>query len=117
MLLNLEGFQYATSIELNMGYYHIYFRKQAINLCTIIQPWGTYWYKRLPMGVSNSPYIFREKMNGMFRGFEFIQVYIGDLLIITNGDWSYHLEQLEPTLQNLKDNGLKCNIKKSVLDK
>ena len=23
ILLNLEGFQYATSLELNMGYYHI----------------------------------------------------------------------------------------------
>ena len=23
MLLNLEGFQYATSLDLNMGYYHI----------------------------------------------------------------------------------------------
>ena len=27
MLLNLEGFQYATSLELSMGYYHIHLRK------------------------------------------------------------------------------------------
>ena len=34
------------------------------------------------MGVSNSPYIFQEKMNKTFRRFEFIQAYIDDLLII-----------------------------------
>ena len=40
MLLNLEGFQYATSLDLNMGYYHILLSEQASNLCTIILPWG-----------------------------------------------------------------------------
>ena len=65
------------------------------------------------MIVSNSLDIFQEKMNEIFRGFEFIQAYIDDLLIVTNGDWSDHLEKLELTLQTLKDNGLKCNIEKS----
>ena len=40
MLLNLEGFQYAMSLELKMGYYHIRLRYQASNLCTNILPWG-----------------------------------------------------------------------------
>ena len=50
----------------------------------------------------------------MFRGFEFIQAYIDDLLIITKVDWSHHLEKLELTLKKLKYNRLKCNIKKVV---
>ena len=69
------------------------------------------------MGVINSPDIFQEKMNEMFCGFEFIQAYIDELLIITKGDWSNHLEKMELTLQKLKDKGIKCNIKKSFLDK
>ena len=73
MLLNLEGFQYDTSIDLNMGYYHICIIKHASNLCTIILPWVKYWYKHLAMGVSNSQDIVQEKMNKMFRGFESIQ--------------------------------------------
>ena len=36
MLLKLEGFYYATSLDLNMGYYHIRFIKNASKLCTII---------------------------------------------------------------------------------
>ena len=72
ILLILEGFQYTTSLDLNMGYYHIRLSKQASNLFTIILPWGKYRYKHLPMGVSNSPDIFQDKMSKMFRGFEFI---------------------------------------------
>ena len=73
MILNFEGFQYATSLDLNMGYYHISLRKQASNICTIILPWGKYRYKSLPMGVSNSPKYFQGKNNDMFHGFEFIR--------------------------------------------
>ena len=50
----------------------------------------------------------------MFGGFELIRAYIYDLLIITKGDWSDHLVKLELTLQNIKDNRIKCNIKKSL---
>ena len=30
MLLKLEGFQYAISLDLNMGYYHIWIRKKQV---------------------------------------------------------------------------------------
>ena len=81
-----------------MGYYHINFSKQAINLCTIIISLRKYWYENLQMGVSNSPDIFQEKMNENFRGFEFIWTYIDDLLLIIRGNWFDHLEKLELTL-------------------
>ena len=71
MLLKLEGFEYATSLDLNMGYYHIRLSKNANNLCTIILPCRKYRYKRLPMGVANSPDIFQKKMNNLYHGFEF----------------------------------------------
>ena len=55
MLLKWEGFKYAMSLYLNMGYHHIRLSKNASNLCTIIISWGKYHYKYLPMGDSNSP--------------------------------------------------------------
>ena len=64
------------------------------------------------MGFSNFPDIFQEKMNEMFRGFEFIWSCIDDPLITTKGDWYNNLDKLELTLQKLKYNGLKYNIKK-----
>ena len=69
MLLKLEGFKYATSLDLNMVHYHIRLSKNASNLCMIILSCGKYGYKRLPMGVANSPDIFQQKMNDLFHGF------------------------------------------------
>ena len=56
-------------------------------------------------------------MNKNFRGFEFIQAYIDNLLIITKSDWSDHLDKLVLKIQKLKYNGLKCTIKKSAFGK
>ena len=46
------------------------------------------------MGIFNSPKHFQEEMNKNFHGFEFVRAYIDDLLIITKGDWSGHLNKL-----------------------
>ena len=66
MLLKLEGFQYATPLGLNMGYYHIQISENASNLYMIILPWVKYFYKRLPMGVANSQETFQHKMDYLF---------------------------------------------------
>ena len=59
-------------------------------------------YKRLPMGVVNSPDIFQHKMNDLFHGFGLISAYIDDLLILSIGDWTYHVHKLELTLNKMK---------------
>ena len=42
MLLKLEDLNYVTSLELNMGYYHIHLREDVSNLFTMIIPWVKY---------------------------------------------------------------------------
>ena len=61
LLLKLEGFKYTTSLDLNMGYYHIELCPESKKLCTIVLPWGKFEYQKLPMGLCNSPDIFQEK--------------------------------------------------------
>ncbi len=48
-LHELEGFTYATTLDLNMGCYTIRLDPTAAKMCTIIFPWGKYSYQRLPM--------------------------------------------------------------------
>ena len=62
LLLKLEGFQFATSMDLNMGYYHIELTPNARRLCTIVISFGKYKYCCLPMGVCTSGDIFQEKI-------------------------------------------------------
>ena len=40
LLLKLEDFMYATSLDLNMGYYHIELTPNAKKYCTIVFPFG-----------------------------------------------------------------------------
>ena len=95
ILLKLEGFQYATFLDLEMGYYHIRLCENSSNLCTIIIPWGKYQHKHLPIGIANSPEIFQKKMNNLFHRFEFIRAHIDNLLILTKGYWTDHKQKLE----------------------
>jgi Reverse transcriptase (RNA-dependent DNA polymerase) len=117
MLLKLEGFKYATSLDLNMGYYHIELSPESKRLCTIVLPWGKYEYQRLPMGLCNSPDIFQEKMSVLMHDLEYVRAYIDDLLVITGQSYSDHLEKLGEVLSRLRNAGLKFNAKKSYFTK
>jgi len=99
LLLKLEGFKYATSLDLNMGFYHIKLDASSRRLCTIMLPWGKYEYNALPMGLCNSPDIFQEKMSELMQGLNFVRTYIDDLLCITAGSYNDHLEKLDQVLQ------------------
>jgi len=94
-MLKLEGFQYGTSLDLNMGYYHIELNPISRKLCTIVLPWGKYEYQRLPMGLCNSPDIFQEKMGELMADLEFVRAYIDDLIILTKDTCENHLQQLK----------------------
>ena len=73
-------------------------------------PLGKISLKILPMGIADSPYIFQQKMNYLFHGFNFIYAYMDDLLILTKVDCKDHAQNLELTLNKLKGKGLKFNI-------
>ena len=96
-----------------MGCYHIEIDPKAKELCTIVLPWGKYEYQRLPMELCNSPDIFQEKMSNLMYDLVYVRTYIDDLLVITNGDWTDHLNSLEAVLKRLQDAGSKGNAKKS----
>ena len=128
ILQQMEGFSYATALDLNMGYYHLLLDAETSNICAIVFPWGFYRYKRLPMGTAVSPDIFQAKMNMLFNELEYVRAYIDDLLIITKGerpqdhvetevdrdtDFHDHLSKLEVVLDKLQDKGLQVNVRKS----
>ena len=65
-------------------------------------------------GDQEPPDIFQDEMRKMFNGFELIMEYLDDLLIIIKGGLYDHLQKLEPMLQKIKYNRLRCNIEKYV---
>ena len=61
VLQELEGFTFATALDLNIGYYTIRLDPDAYKIFTIVFPWGKCSYLKLPMGIAGSPYIFKQR--------------------------------------------------------
>jgi hypothetical protein len=72
-LQEIEGFSYATALDLFMGYYTIRLDPDASKICTIIFPGGKYSYKRLPMGIAGSPDIFQGKLLELMESLEYVR--------------------------------------------
>jgi hypothetical protein len=84
MIHSMEGFTFASSLDLSMGYYHIKLDADvdtdadAQKLCTIVFPWymGKYKYKRLPMGIKIAPDVFQNVMSKLVQGMEYVKTII-----------------------------------------
>ena len=117
LLQKLQGFQFVTSLDLNMGYYTIRLSPEAQDLCTIVFPFGKYKYKRLPMGVKTAPDVFQSCMAELFMDLEAVRVYLDDLLVVSKGTFEELLQDIEQVLIRLQKAGLKVNITKSFFAK
>jgi hypothetical protein len=112
-LQELEGFTYATALDLNMGYYTIRLDPMASEMCTIIFQWGKYSFLRLPMGFTGSADIFQAEMGNLMASLKYVRVCIDDLLVITRGSLGDHLAKLGAVFIRLRDVRLKVNAAKS----
>ena len=117
LLYKLQGFKYATAIDLSMGYYHIPLDEHSQKLCTTILPWGKYRYRKLPMGVSTAPDIFQSIIDGILGDLEFIRVYLDDILIISDGTFEDHITKLDIALERLEKAGFRANVRKCFFAK
>ncbi|KAL0148420.1 hypothetical protein M9458_056230 [Cirrhinus mrigala] len=68
-----------------------------------VTPSGHYEYRVMPYGLANSPSIFQNFMNEIFRDMlhQFVVVYIDDILIYSN-DLSSHISHVKQVLQRLR---------------
>ncbi len=114
ILQELEGFTYATALDLEMGYYTIKLDQTAPKMCTIIFPWGKYSYKRLPMGFGGSANIFQAQIMDLMASIKFVQAHMDNLLIIIRGILDKYLQKMERVLTRLCDAGVKANAAKSL---
>ncbi len=111
-LHELEGFTYATALDLNMGYYTIRLDPTAAEMCTIIFPWDKYSYQRLPVGFAGLADFFQAEMGNLMAILEYVRAYIDNLLVINKGSLDDHLNKLKQVFVQLRDAGLKINAAK-----
>jgi len=114
LLQTLANFQYATAIDLSMGYYNIPLDKKAQEVCTFLMPWGKYRWKRLPMGLKTAPDIFQRIMMDLLGDLPYVQVYIDDVLILTDGSYEDHLNKVAVVLKRLEKANFRARVNKCM---
>jgi RNase H-like domain found in reverse transcriptase/Reverse transcriptase (RNA-dependent DNA polymerase) len=62
------------------------------------------------MGVNVAPNIFQSTMMEILGDLEFVRVYMNDILIVSNGTFTDHMQKLEKVLKRLKDKGFHANV-------
>ena len=110
VIWKMNGFTFATCLDLNRGYYHFVLDEKSRKLCGIILPWGRYAYRyayaRLPQGLMPSSDIFQSKMMHIFGPFDDIIVYIDNIILFTKESFEHHVERLACVL-DLLPNGVR----------
>ena len=86
----LEGFQFATALDLNMGYYTIGLAESSKDITTIVTEFGKFCYK-LPMGMCISGDIFQAKVNELLGDINDAKAYIDDILVLNKGTFLDHI--------------------------
>ncbi|GFH61806.1 hypothetical protein CTEN210_18281 [Chaetoceros tenuissimus] len=111
-LQQLEGFTFATALDLNMGYYTIPLAECSKDVTTIVTEFGKFRYTCLPMGMVVSGDVFQSKIYDLIGDIEGVRTYIDDILCIGTGTFDEHLSQLEEIFQRFENAGLKVNASK-----
>ena len=100
-LHSIGSFQWATCLDLSMGYWGMELSKKAKEYCTIICPWGMYTYNVLPMGCVNSGDVFQARMNKLLYDLVCVLIYLDNILIIGGGSYQKHMADIHEVITRL----------------
>jgi hypothetical protein len=108
----MEKLKYATTIDLNMGYYSMPLSDEAKKLCVISLPWGLYQYEVLPQGIKPATDIFQQRMNSLYHDMDTVDTFLDDTMILGYDTFDAHLSDLIEVLRRLLAAGMQVNAGK-----
>ena len=111
----LGGFQYATALDLNMGYYTIRISIARQDMTTIFTKFGKFIYNCLPMGMCALGDIFQDKVDELLGDTEGAKAYIYDIIVLSKNFLIKYTEQPIMIFGILRASGLKVNAPAAVL--
>jgi hypothetical protein len=108
----MEKFKFATTIDLNMGYYSMPLDEEAKKLCVISLPWGLYRYEVLPQGIKPATDIFQQRMNALHYDLNDVDTFLDDIMALGYSTFDDHLAQITAVLTRLLAAGMQVNAGK-----
>jgi hypothetical protein len=111
VITRTQGSRYFTTLDAHQGFFQIKLDEQSALLTAFNTPFGRYYYKRLPMGISSAPEIYQRAMTELFQGIDGVEIIMDDILV-HGENLQIHNNRLEKVLQRCVDKGLKLNASK-----
>ena len=111
VVTRVEGSNYFTTLDANMGFFQIQLDYESQLLTTFGTPWGRYRYRRLPMGITSAPEIYQRKIEEVFEGIEHLANIYDDVLLYTK-DIEQQCKVLQQTLEVAREHNLTFRLSK-----
>ena len=112
----LMGARIFSSLDSAGAYHAVNIERNSRDYTTFVSTFGTFRFKRMPFGLSNSPAAYcrlvQKALDYLPRGFTL--AYLDDILVYSP-DIDSHLDHLEQVVQLHGEVGMKLNLKKCVL--
>ena len=107
LLDQLKGAAVFSKIDLRSGYHQILVKLEDVQKTAFRSRYGHYEYVAMPFGVTNTPAIFMDYMNRIFRSYldQFVIVFIDDILIYSESR-EEHTDHLRVVLEILREQQL-----------
>ena len=116
----LKGMKVFSRLDLVKAFFQVPISYESSLKTTTVTAWGTWRYKRMPMGLRNSPQSFQKLISHVLDGLESVWVYLDDILVFTKDEPS-HQVAVRQLLSRLDAAGLaiapgKCIFSVPALD-
>ena len=110
-LAQLAGVRVFTKLDANSGFWQIPLSSSSALLTTFITPFGKYYFRRLPFGISSAPEHFQRRMTEALTGLTGTVCLMDDVLIY-GATHKEHDERLRKVLERLTSLGITLNVEK-----
>jgi hypothetical protein len=110
---SLQGATVFSTLDLQSGYHQLRIAPEDVPKTAFTTHVGTYQFKVLSMGLTNSPAVFSRAMNDIFKDCigKYMVLYLDDLCIFSKSE-AEHIQHLRSVLSILRKNRLFAKLKK-----
>jgi hypothetical protein len=103
-----------SKFDYKSGFWHIRLHPDSIPYTAFSTPQRQYEWQVIPFELKNAPQIFQRKMDNIFKNFDFIFVYVYDVLVLSN-NLNEHLKFLNVFADLCLEHGLALSEKKAKM--
>ncbi|UYV74161.1 K02A2.6-like [Cordylochernes scorpioides] len=102
---------YFSKLDANSGFWQFGLAKESQKLTTFITPFGRFFFKRIPFGITSAPEIFQRKMTQLLGKIEGVVCFMDDI-VIYGSSLEEHNERVRQVLKKIQEEGMTLNPEK-----